>query len=109
MMYHLKISGVTTVLRQQLDAIPDQWQTFILTGVTPDAYFPADYHHIAELAYSSTYKKSFDPDGVAEQVVNAIHSKFNGPCDVLHVHNPTIAKNIAYLKILKALQKRGRI
>ena len=107
MTYHLKICGVTTVLRQQLEAIPHQWQTFVLTGVPPETSFSTDYTHIAELAYSSTYKKSFDPDDVAESIVNAIHSKFNGPCDILHVHNPIIAKNIGYLKILKTLQKRG--
>jgi hypothetical protein len=106
MTYHLKISGVTTVLRQQLEVIPNDWQKLVLTGVAPEASFSADYIQIPELAYSSTYKWSFDSDNVADSIVNAIHSKFNGPCDVLHVHNPTIAKNKGYLRILKALQKR---
>ena len=107
MTYHLKISGVTTVLRQQLEVIPNDWQKLVLTGVAPEASFSADYIQIPELAYSSTYKRSFDSDDVADSIVNAIHTKFNSPCDVLHVHNPTIAKNKGYLKILKALQKKG--
>jgi hypothetical protein len=40
-------------------------------------------------------------------IVNAIRQRFNGLCDVLHIHNPTLAKNKKFLDIIKSLQKRG--
>ena len=107
MHYHLKTGGITTVLRQQLNAIGKKWQTLVLTGLPPESPFPADVVHIPELGYSSQYKKQFDPDDVAESIVNAICNKFSGLCDVLHVHNPTLAKNKHFLKILKSLQNKG--
>ncbi len=105
--YHLKTGGVTTVLKQQLGAIPQQWRPLVLTGIPPETPFPARFVHIPELGYSSQYKVQFDPDDVARTILGAIHSMFKGPCDVLHVHNPTLAKNSQYLKILKSLQKKG--
>jgi hypothetical protein len=105
--YHLKTGGVTTVLKQQLAAIPKKWQTLVFTGIPPKTPFPADFVHIPELGYSSQYKKKIDPDDVAETIINAIRHKFKGLCDVFHVHNPTLAKNKRILDILKSLQKRG--
>ena len=105
--YHLKTGGVTTVLKQQLVAIGKKWQTLVLTGLPPQTPFPADFVHVPELGYSSQYKKNIDPDDVAETIINAIRHQFNGLCDVLHVHNPTLAKNKRFLEILKSLQKRG--
>ena len=105
--YHLKTGGVTTVLKHQLDAIGKKWQTLVLTGLPPEKPFPAEFVHIPELGYSSQFKKKIDPDNVAESIIDAIRHKFSGSCDVLHVHNPTLAKNIRFLEILKSLQKRG--
>ena len=107
MHYHLKTGGVTTVLKQQLNAIGKKWQTLVLTGLPPETPFPANFVHIPELGYSSQYKKQIDPDNVADSIINAICNTFNGPCDVLHVHNPTLAKNKHFLKILKSLQNSG--
>ncbi len=105
--YHLKTGGVTTVLKQQLVAIGKKWQTLVLTGLSPETPFPADFVQIPELGYSSQFKKKIDPEDVAETIINAIRHKFNGLCDVLHVHNPTLAKNKRFLEILSSLQKRG--
>ena len=105
--YHLKTGGVTTVLKQQLGAISDQWQALILAGLPPALSSSAQFVHVPELGYNSDYKDQFDTDSVARTILGAIHSRFNGPCDVLHVHNPTLAKNSQYLGLLKSLQKRG--
>ncbi len=107
MHYHLKTGGVTTVLKHQLNAIGEKWQTLVLTGLPPETSFPADFVHIPELGYSSQYKKAIHPDDVAESIISAICNKFNGLCDVLHVHNPTLAKNKYFLRILKSLQQKG--
>ncbi|MGD9302352.1 MAG: hypothetical protein PVI13_12310, partial [Desulfobacterales bacterium] len=105
--FHLETGGVTTVLRQQLGAIPDHWPTLVLTGLPPPTSFPAQVVHIPELGYSSQYKGLFDPDDVARTVLDVVQSRFHGPCDIFHVHNPILAKNHQYLKILKSLQGKG--
>ncbi|MGD9373989.1 MAG: hypothetical protein PVF14_21350, partial [Desulfobacterales bacterium] len=105
--YHLKTGGVTTVLRQQLEAVHKDLETLVITGVLPETPFPVDIIHIPQLAYSTTYKHSVDPEAVADAILSAIQSRFDGPCDVLHVHNPTLAKNKSFLKVLTALQRKG--
>ena len=104
--YHLKTGGVTTVIKQQLAAIGKKWQTVVFTGLPPAEPFPADFVYIPELGYSSQYRSNFNPDDVAETIFHAINQKFKGQCDVLHVHNPTLAKNRRFLEILNSLQKR---
>jgi hypothetical protein len=44
---------------------------------------------------------------VARKIIRAVHDRFGGPCDVLHVHNPTLAKNRYFLEILELLQQDG--
>lgn len=105
--YHLKTGGVTTVLKQQLNAVKKTCETLVFSGLPPQGQFPADFALIPELAYSSEYKNTYDPDTVADTIFKTIRNKFNGPCDVLHVHNPTLAKNKQFLDIIKSLQKRG--
>jgi hypothetical protein len=105
--YHLNTGGVTTVLKQQLGAISDWCRTLVLSGAVPETSFPARVVHIPELAYSRQYKGQFDPEEAAQAILKAIHTRFDGPCDVLHVHNPTLAKNHQYIKILTALQEKG--
>lgn len=105
--YHLKTGGVTTVLRQQLAAVHKDLETLVITGVLPETPFPVDIIQIPQLAYSTIYKHAVNPEAVADAIVSAIHTRFNGPCDVLHVHNPTLAKNKRFLKVLTALQRKG--
>lgn len=104
--YHLKTGGVTTCLKQQVAALKDDCDMFVITGEKPGEAFPVDTFHIPELAYSTLYRKPINPQDVAVSVINAIQTRFNGPADILHVHNPILAKNKSFLKILKALQKR---
>ena len=105
--YHLKTGGVTTCLKQQVDALKNDCDMFVITGEKPEGVFPVDTFHIPELAYSAPYPKPINPQDIADAVIKAIQTRFNGPADVLHVHNPLLAKNINFLKILKAIQKRG--
>jgi hypothetical protein len=107
MHYHLKTGGVTTCLRHQVEASKNDCNLCVITGEIAQNAFPAKVLHIPQLAYSADYHHSFEPEDVASAVVQAIESHFNGPCDIVHVHNPILAKNKKYLKILKALQKRG--
>ena len=105
--YHLKTGGVTTVLKQQLKALPEHWSSVVVTGRAPEASFPARWIRIPQLAYSSQYKGRVDPVEVAGAILAAIRKSLKGPCDVLHVHNPILAKNHHFMQILKELQRKG--
>ena len=105
--YHLKTGGVTTCLKHQLEALKNDCDMCVITGEIPKTGFPAEVIHIPQLAYSAEYPHAFEPGDVADEVVRAIESYFNGSCDIVHVHNPILAKNKKFLKILKALQQRG--
>lgn len=107
MHYHLKPGGVTTCLKQQVHALKDDCDILVISGEKPDDAFPADTIIIPELAYSSLSDKPFHTRDVAVAIIDAIQTRFKGPCDILHVHNPMLAKNKKLLQILKAVQKRG--
>ena len=104
--YHLKTSGVTTVLRQQVEAVLDTCDALVLTGAPPESSFPCDTLHIPELGYDRPGQNRFNPEDVAASIIKAINLKWKSGCDIVHVHNPTLAKNSNFLKILKALQNR---
>ncbi len=104
--YHLKTGGVTAVLRQQVEAIKDACQVLVLAGDRPQSPFPAHTVYVPGLAYDEASGQTIEPEDVAESIVTAIFSNWKTGCDVLHVHNPTLAKNKNFFKILKALQKR---
>jgi hypothetical protein len=105
--YHLKTGGVTTCLKHQVEALKNDCDMCVITGEMAKTGFPAKMIHIPQLAYSAAYPHAFEPEDVAAEMVRAIESHFNGPCDIVHVHNPILAKNKKFLKILKALQERG--
>jgi hypothetical protein len=105
--YHLKTGGVTTCLKHQVEALKNDCDMCVITAEMAKTDFPAAMIHIPQLAYSADYPHAFEPEEVAEQMVRSIQSHFNGPCDIVHVHNPILAKNKKFLKILKVLQERG--
>ena len=105
--YHLKTGGVTTVLKQQLAAVSPSHEVLVFTGDPADAQLNTEVIHLPELAYSTDRKGTFHAAGVARQIFKAIQDRFNGPCDVLHLHNPTLAKNRQFLQIVKSLQIEG--
>ena len=94
MHYHLKTGGVTTVLKQQVSALAGQSEQLVLTGHLPQTPLDADTVNIPELGYSSEFAGDVEPKDIAHKFIDAIRFKFNGLCDVLHVHNPTLAKNL---------------
>ncbi len=105
--YHLKTGGVTTVLKQQIKAIQNSCDIFVLTGSDQKPSFPVDAVFIPGLGYDSFSQKKPPPHEVAESIIRTISLKFGSKCDVLHVHNPTLAKNTDFLNILKELQIRN--
>jgi len=105
--YHLKTGGVTTVLRQQVESILDTCDPLVLTGDLPESSFPCDTVYIPGLGYDIFKGDRLKPETVASAVINAIQLKWKSGCDLVHVHNPTLAKNKNFLKILNELKARG--
>jgi hypothetical protein len=105
--YHLKTGGVTTVLRRQIAAIQGACETLVLTGDRAANELPCKVVEIPGLGYDQPGAFPTAPDMVAERVLKALSEKWPGGCDVLHVHNPTLAKNRQFLQIIKRLQQSG--
>ncbi len=105
--YHLKTGGVTTVIRQQIAALKDDCRTLVFSGVPPESPFPASVVHIPGLAYDVEQEEKRDPEQVAARTLEELFRKWPDGCDILHVHNPTLAKNRHLLKILKHLSDAG--
>ena len=105
--YHLKTGGVTTVLKRQVEAIHGPFDTLVLTGDRAAAELPCQVVEIPELGYDQLIGYPPAAELVAERVLKALNEKWPGGCDVLHVHNPTLAKNRQFLQIIKRLQQAG--
>ncbi|MGD8447618.1 MAG: hypothetical protein PVJ20_07215 [Desulfobacterales bacterium] len=104
--YHLKTGGVTTVLRQQVEALLDTCDMLVLTGAPPKSSFLCDTAYIPGLGYDGQDQNRSDPEDIAAAITRTINLKWKSGCDLVHVHNPTLAKNKNFLKILKALQNK---
>ena len=91
--FHVKTGGVTTVLRQQVKAVHGMGEVLVLTGEPPQQTFPAEIEVIPGLGYDNLSETSFAPEAVAESIIRTIHSRWQDGCHILHVHNPTLAKN----------------
>lgn len=105
--YHLKPGGVTTVLRHQLQALRDDARLLVISGETPPPDFPCEVACVPGVGYSSRGPCPETADQVAEQILQTIRRCFRGPCDLLHIHNPLLAKNHLFLDILQSLQRSG--
>jgi len=105
--YHLKTGGVTTVLQQQIKAVPPACEVLLLTGEQPESTGSIETRCIPGIGYDTTEHIRINPEKTAHAVARAISDYWPDGCDILHVHNPTLAKNKNFLKILKALQARG--
>ncbi len=105
--YHLKTGGVATVLKRQIAAIQVDCEPLLLTGERAAAQWPCKVVEIPELGYDPPGVSPPSPEMVADRVLKALSKLWPGGCDVLHVHNPTLAKNRQFLKIIKRLQQAG--
>ncbi len=103
--YHLKPGGVTTVVKNQCDALREFGDALLLSGEFPLEDWQDEVSCIPGIAYDSIQKDSFLPEETSESILEAIHSKWAAGCDLIHIHNPTLAKNRSFLKVIHHLQK----
>ena len=105
--YHLKTGGVTTVLKQQLNAVSPSNEVLVLTGDPAETRLDCDIVHLPELGYSTERKDVRNAVEIARKILKALRDRFGGPVDVLHIHNPTLAKNRQFLEVIKRLKNEG--
>jgi hypothetical protein len=105
--YHLKTGGVTTVLKRQIAALGDACDLLVLTGDRAAMQLPCAVEEIPGLGYDRPGQPPSPPEQVAEQVYRALQRKWSDGCDILHIHNPTLAKNRGFLQVIGHLQHRG--
>ncbi|MBR9987600.1 MAG: hypothetical protein KFF68_16975, partial [Desulfosarcina sp.] len=106
--YHLKTGGVTTVLKRQVSAVlHEDCDAVVLTGDRATAELPCQVVEIPGLGYDQPGLAPPAAEVVAERLIKVLLAKWPGGCDVLHIHNPTLAKNRQFLKIIKRLQQAG--
>ena len=107
--YHLKPGGVTTVLRHQVQSLPPGTTALVLSGEPPSTAFPAPVAVIQGMGYDGTPGTGKPADAIAQSIAQAIRRHFDGGTKdtLLHIHNPTLAKNAKFLDIIRHLQRMG--
>jgi glycosyltransferase involved in cell wall biosynthesis len=109
--YHLRSGGVTTVIRDQLAAMRESAQCIVLTGEPPagglDPALAAAARLVSGIGYVERGQGAGDPRVAADAVRSAMLDAWGVQADILHVHNPTLNKNPAFLTILRLLQEDG--
>lgn len=103
--YHLKPGGVTTVVKHQCDALREFGEALLLCGEAPLEDCQDEVSVIPGIAYDNVRTGSQSPEDISASILDAIHSKWPKGCDVIHIHNPTLAKNKSFLKVVHLLQK----
>lgn len=106
--YHIKPGGVTTVLKHQVQAVTAAGgDALIVTGEAPPGRFPADVCVIEGLGYDTRPGVKPPAALVADRIIRAIHDRWDTGCDLVHVHNPTLAKNNNFLNVLHILREKS--
>ncbi|HTX71953.1 MAG TPA: glycosyltransferase family 1 protein [Rectinemataceae bacterium] len=111
MHYHMRPGGVSTVIRDQYDALSAEHRCIVLSGELPEEghaeEWPGSVRVVPELGYSADRSTRPDPGRMADAVVDAMRSEWGRVADILHVHNPTLDKNHGLLRCLRLLAGRG--
>ncbi len=106
---HLKPGGVSTVISQQVAALDGLCEVLVASGDEPPPDLSAPHIRIPGLGYDHTESPENDPKPVeiANALQSAIQKRWSGGCDIIHVHNPLLAKNSRLLSVLEIMQARG--
>lgn len=103
--YHLKPGGVTTVINQQIAAVKKECDVLVISGEPPETDLSCKTIVMPEIGYDPFGKKNPAPEKTAQKIIRAISDHWPTGCDILHVHNPLLAKNRRFLNILIKLQE----
>jgi hypothetical protein len=101
--YHLKRGGVTSVIKEQIESLKDENDILIITGETPEFFIHDNLTVIPELGYTKISDSHFSVENSASKIIRSIEKYFNSRCDIIHFHNPILAKNHNMIKIINIL------
>jgi glycosyltransferase involved in cell wall biosynthesis len=107
--FHLKTGGVTSVIKDQVKALQGHGHAVVvLSGALPEHDFPAPVIHIPHLAYDAEIEGSPDVESITDDILTALSRLWTRGADIVHVHNPTLAKNRNLQVVLKLLKRNGQ-
>lgn len=96
------------MIRQQVEAVAHECEVLVVTGESSPSFSEMDTRVVPALGYDKPGVTDRNPERTADLILQAIRERWPHGCDVIHVHNPTLAKNRLFLKILQCLQARGQ-
>jgi len=106
--YHLNTGGVTSVIRQQIEALKSfGWEAVVISGAEADDSFPAPVITLPGLGYDNPLNLRQSPEAIAENILHRLYAHWPQGADLIHVHNPTLAKNRHLQGVLKIVQQSG--
>lgn len=106
--YHLDTGGVTQVIRQQAAVLKAlDHDVILLTGKLPPSPMDVPVEKIHGLGYDRADREPVPADNVVSQIMGALNRRWSHSPDILHVHNPLLAKNRRLIDILNKLQNNG--
>ncbi len=107
--FHLKPGGVTTVIRHQVQHRPRGTASVVLCGEPATTSFPATVLTVPGIGYDGTPGTEEPVQAIAAKIDTTIKRAFEGTgqCDLIHIHNPIMAKNRKFLDIIRQLQSKG--
>ena len=98
------------MIRDQIRALHRHGYDFlVLAGSLPDGPFPAPVIQIPALAYDRYLTRNLEPQSIADDILAAIYRQWPQGANLIHVHNPTLAKNRHLQAILKKLQANDQL
>ena len=106
--YHLKPGGVTSVIRQQADVLHKAGvATLLFSGHEGAPSLAAPWVAVPGLSYDDRRDPGQSAQSVADAIEAGIYGHWPQGADIVHVHNPTLAKNSMFQDILEILKTRG--
>jgi hypothetical protein len=106
--FHLKTGGVTSVIARQVEAVQNAGgDALIISGEPADKPVGCEVIQVPQLAYDRPGRLSDPSDVIVKDILQCLQGRWPGGGDILHVHNPTLAKNRALQAVLKGLQAAG--
>src|SRR6056297_1361014 len=107
MHYHLQPGGVTGVIRTQAKSLMPDRRCLVLTGAPVPDQWKNIAVHVPEIGYDSRQTAEIKAKEAAMAIKKAIYSRWPEGCDLLHIHNPLLAKNKNFLEIINLIQQEN--
>jgi hypothetical protein len=106
--FHLKTGGVTSVIARQVEAVQKMGgEALIVSGEPAERPIGCEIIEIPQLAYDHAGQTPEHANATVRHILQGLRRYWTGGADIVHVHNPTLAKNRGLQTVLKGLQSSG--